>query len=549
VGVSRAEKQSLLNNVRHLHIDPQVSRLTCLWLEACLSDSGDTPLLSAVPPAPHIAASAAASGPLSVQDGLSDPLDLLEHIHRGLLQTLAHFVAGVDAMRLSGRPDALFLANLTSLWHFVCAVSAFHRLSEDLFVFPTARSISGESVSACNKCEDDHRAEAQTLTALGRLLSDLSACSRRGANATDLLQQLHEKAARALESTRIHTALEEAELLPELRRHLSTDEKFTLVRHSLQTLPLRLLERVVPWLARQVGPAGLAVLVQAKRQWAKAAVDTLLVQLLGKWAQRAFAGSVGNDNADMHSAFPATTCMPQVVILAKAWQSNMEGAFFRSATLLEASKLPQSPSRTSSAPSPEEDQAGRAGKRPRSPSPTAATRAPPVATAANPIDHIFQFHKALRQELRNIEREARLLQDMVARVSTAASTLCSTHSEDAPVAPSSSTLPGNAPVATPSSIRLADAVGSDHVGVTVRLLEGRLRFLEGIYKAHSESEDEVVFPALEARQALQNVSTFYTLDHQEEAKLFAELRCIMDEVRFVPISMPGLAYYLTSFGS
>jgi zinc finger-like protein len=314
-----------------------------------------------------------------------------------------------------------------------------------------------------------------------------------------LLKQLHDNAEKTLKSARMHMSREETDVLPALRQHLSTDEKFTLVRHSLQTLPLRLLERIVPWLAQQVGPAGLSVLVQAN-----APVDTLLVQLIGKWAQRAFAGGGIDNGADMHSAFPATTCMPQVVVLAKARLLKSDRSVI---PVSEAeSRSCQHPSSSSA----DEATNQRAAKRPRSVSPTPA---PAAAAAANPVDHIFQFHKALRQELHNIEQEARLLQRMVACAS-----------------PSSSPRGLNGHAAGSPRVQPADAAAADHVFTRVRLLEGRLRFLEGIYKAHSESEDEVVFPALEAKQTLQNVSTFYTMDHQEEAKLFAELRSIMDEV-------------------
>ena len=45
---------------------------------------------------------------------------------------------------------------------------------------------------------------------------------------------------------------------------------------------------------------------------------------------------------------------------------------------------------------------------------------------------------------------------------------------------------------------------------------GRFQFLRGIYRAHSAAEDTVVFPALERKEALSNVSHAYTLDHEQE---------------------------------
>ncbi len=45
--------------------------------------------------------------------------------------------------------------------------------------------------------------------------------------------------------------------------------------------------------------------------------------------------------------------------------------------------------------------------------------------------------------------------------------------------------------------------------------------------AEFQAEDEIIFPALEGKEALSNVSHAYTLDHQQEAELFRGL----DEVR------------------
>ena len=62
-------------------------------------------------------------------------------------------------------------------------------------------------------------------------------------------------------------------------------------------------------------------------------------------------------------------------------------------------------------------------------------------------------------------------------------------------------------------------------------LWGNFLFVQGIYQAHSVSEDEVVFPALEAKQSLRNVSKFYVLDHEHETQLFAELQSIIQALQ------------------
>ena len=76
-------------------------------------------------------------------------------------------------------------------------------------------------------------------------------------------------------------------------------------------------------------------------------------------------------------------------------------------------------------------------------------------------------------------------------------------------------------------------------------LEGRFLFLGGIYQAHSVSEDEVVFPALERKHTtLAHVAKAYSLDHAEETELFAELAAIIHDlqqaVRLPPLRSASL---------
>lgn len=79
-------------------------------------------------------------------------------------------------------------------------------------------------------------------------------------------------------------------------------------------------------------------------------------------------------------------------------------------------------------------------------------------------------------------------------------------------------------------------------------LSGRFLFVQGIYQAHSVSEDEVVFPALEAKHTLRNVSKFYVLDHEHETQLFAELQSIIHGLqRLVRFFIPLCAlFYLAA---
>ena len=95
-----------------------------------------------------------------------------------------------------------------------------------------------------------------------------------------------------------------------------------------------------------------------------------------------------------------------------------------------------------------------------------------------PIDHIFQFHAALRRELHRLESDV---------------------------------------LALPKPEEVAQRA------LALRALEGRFVFFWGVYRAHSRLEDQLVFPALENKAELHNVSHSYTLDHEHEADLFVEV--------------------------
>lgn len=99
---------------------------------------------------------------------------------------------------------------------------------------------------------------------------------------------------------------------------------------------------------------------------------------------------------------------------------------------------------------------------------------------SRPIDTIFKFHKAIRKDLEYLDVE---------------------------------------------SGKLIDGDES-----CLRQFIGRFRLLWGLYRAHSNAEDEIVFPALESRETLHNVSHSYTLDHKQEEQLFEDISKVLLEL-------------------
>lgn len=97
-----------------------------------------------------------------------------------------------------------------------------------------------------------------------------------------------------------------------------------------------------------------------------------------------------------------------------------------------------------------------------------------------PIDTIFKFHKAIRKDLEYLDVESGKLID------------CDE--------------------------------------TFLRQFIGRFRLLWGLYRAHSNAEDDIVFPALESKEALHNVSHSYTLDHKQEEELFEDISRVLSEL-------------------
>lgn len=103
-----------------------------------------------------------------------------------------------------------------------------------------------------------------------------------------------------------------------------------------------------------------------------------------------------------------------------------------------------------------------------------------TSTATRPIDNIFKFHKAIRKDLEYLDIESGKLND------------CNE--------------------------------------TFIRNFTGRFRLLWGLYRAHSNAEDDIVFPALESKETLHNVSHSYTLDHKQEEKLFEDIFSVLSEL-------------------
>ncbi|KAA8542369.1 hypothetical protein F0562_023494 [Nyssa sinensis] len=68
----------------------------------------------------------------------------------------------------------------------------------------------------------------------------------------------------------------------------------------------------------------------------------------------------------------------------------------------------------------------------------------------------------------------------------------------------------------------------------------RFHLVQFLYQIHSDSEDEIAFPALEAKGKVQNISHSYTIDHKLEAEHFNRISLILDEMSELHVSVSSV---------
>ncbi|KXZ51428.1 hypothetical protein GPECTOR_12g390 [Gonium pectorale] len=574
------------------------------------------PLHMEAEPLPPASAAASPERPLPPPRRSRAPLQEIIHFHRSICSSLADFAREARQLQLGRDITAAQLSSLLERHRFLRSVCVFHSISEEEVLFPEVQRLVAEGMGiAAHQCEKDHQVELSSFEDLGRLLADVRAFARRGRKeVASMLEKLCCSAEAVHASIEHHMHREEADVFPLLEANLCEAQQRALVYRTIRAMPLRLLERVMPWVVGRLDNAAADALLSNIRLGAPGG-DQALVELLSRWARRgrprgaspleySSAGQGQVQGASAGAALGAPpgalqeasegfdTCGPlgdSGSFLEHSGQQGGGDGGFGSAGLdgaggargcsadvegdvgdLELSTAPRALLRNQVSGCLDEraryDAAAVEYKRRASHGAAEASGLMSsddgggvgggcaagmlgCGSGFNPIDHIFQFHKALRLELKQMEQDATALEHAIlARVRQ--------HQQPAPPAAGSAATPQRrtAASAAPEAATgpaAGNGGGAGHVDAAgvpytrgaqlpvVQHFHGRFQFLQGIYRAHSKAEDEIVFPALESKQALRNVSHAYTLDHRQEEQLFADLDQAIEDLRSVDLLSPG----------
>ncbi|GJP43518.1 hypothetical protein CLOM_g2968 [Closterium sp. NIES-68] len=459
----------------------------------------------------------------STAPGTRHPIDELLYWHNAIRKELEAFNREVKGLELNT------FDNLTRRYRFLSDICVFHSTAEDQVVFPAL----SQRVDLPTRYVQAHANEEKLFAAVGHLLDEVRHVMEHSPSAAEpLLSELKQQALTIVESLDQHLQAEEDDVFPLLRQHCSLDEQRRLVYRCLLVMPLRLLERVLPWVMTFVTKEEATEIVE-NMKLAAPEMDVPLVSLFTSWASkhppqsddttasqaldssvfdipRPFSTVKAGDHSVHSSASGGEAASGEVgsqrtaaspkdsVTTPPSKRARLLGGSFHSLPAILAKPEPPPPMQLS-APDPESlgskalsfsSTAGRAltlSSATRGGFLTGGVLGPGIfsndrgsSSSQRPIDAIFHFHQALRKDLEYLSAES-------ARLATC--------DDDA-----------------------------------ARDFSGRFHFLWGLYRAHSNAEDEIVFPALEAKEALHNVSHSYTIDHKQEEELFDAIAGVLNQL-------------------
>ncbi|XP_023002699.1 zinc finger protein BRUTUS-like [Cucurbita maxima] len=455
------------------------------------------------------------------------PINEILFWHNAIKRELNDIAEEARKIQLSGNFSNLSTFN--ERLQFIAEVCIFHSIAEDKVIFP---AVDGEFSFL-----QEHAEEESQFNEFRSLIEKIQSAGANSTSRAEFYVKLCSHADQIMDTIKRHFHNEEVQVLPLARKHFSFKRQRELLYQSLCMMPLKLIERVLPWLVGSLKEDEARDLLE-NMQLAAPAKDTALVTLFSGWACKARNnGSCLSSRAvgccavtrltDIEEDIIQSSCSCTLALIAREGPKSDPETNVTVKRPAIRNNIPM-PCKTCDGRIASEtvnvqqqccrDQSCRVpalgvnsknlglssiftSKSMRSLSPSSCApslnsslfswetdcASSDVGSAGRPIDTIFKFHKAIRKDLEYLDVESGKL--------------------------------------------------SDCGGTFLRQFIGRFRLLWGLYRAHSNAEDDIVFPALESKEALHNVSHSYTLDHKQEEKLFEDISCVISEISFLHESL------------
>ncbi|KAM7479689.1 hypothetical protein LguiA_027902 [Lonicera macranthoides] len=442
------------------------------------------------------------SGDVSDTSG-GHPINDVLHWHNAIKEELNDIAE--EARRIQDSGDFSNLSAFNERLQFIAEVCVFHSIAEDKVIFPAV----DEELSFLL----EHAEEESQFNEFHCLIESIQSAEVNSSSAAEFYAQLSSHACLIIETITRHFHNEESQVLPLARKHFNYKRQREILYQSLCMMPLKLIERVLPWLVGSLNDDEAKNFLK-NIHLAAPELDTALVTLYSGWACKgrthgiclsssALGGCPVKRFTDIEEDFVLPCCLCALpfdtddgvrplkrnlsvpcknnhgsrssesvnahYLSGNDWSCCVPGLGV-SSNNLRLSTLSTAKSFSSSAPSLNsslftwETDNGSSD----------------IGPTVRPIDTIFKFHKAIQKDLEYLDGECGKL------------------------------------IACDENF--------------LRQFIGRFRLLWGLYRAHSNAEDEIVFPALESKEALHNVSHSYMLDHKQEEKLFEDISCALSDL-------------------
>ncbi|KAL6529216.1 hypothetical protein OROGR_014839 [Orobanche gracilis] len=450
----------------------------------------------------------------AIRSSLYHPVDDILHWHKAIERELNDISETAKCVKLT--EDFSDLSAFNRRLQFIAEVCIFHSIAEDKVIFP--------AVDAEMSFVEEHAEEESEFDKFRGLIERIESA---GANSSaEFYSELCSQADHITGTVKKHFLNEEIQVLPLARKLFSPERQRELLYQCLCVMPLRLIECVLPWLVGSLSDEEAQCFL-CNMHLAAPASDTALVTLFSGWACKGrprgiclSSSAIGCCPAKAHKEIEehfGSSCRH----CACATTSNASMGFVQG---LECEKSVKQGNLVSLVENNSSNYSGMESQKvfasnqsccvpglgvnssnlgisslatakslrslsfgPSAPSLNSSlfnwetdNGSSISGHTTRPIDNIFKFHKAIRKDLEFLHVESGKLGD------------CDE--------------------------------------TFLRQFSGRFRLLWGLYRAHSNAEDDIVFPALESKETLHNVSHSYTLDHKQEEKLFKDISSVLAEL-------------------
>ncbi|XVE75215.1 hypothetical protein DITRI_Ditri12bG0077700 [Diplodiscus trichospermus] len=444
---------------------------------------------------------------------LSCPIDEIMLWHNAIKREVNDIAESAKKIQLSG--DFCDLSGFNNRLQFIAEVCIFHSIAEDTVIFP--------AVDAELSFAQEHAEEEIQFNKLRCLIENIQ---RTGANSSsaEFYTKLCSQADQIMDSIQKHFHSEEVQVLPLARKHFSAQRQRELLYQSLCVMPLKLIECVLPWLVGSLSEEEARSFLQ-NMYLAAPQSNSALVTLFSGWACKGrsadvclSSGAIGGCPArilartqkDIDQPFCACTSVCSTEEMSRCVQADNRRPVKRGNLLspedsdslqltgINSHKL-SCGNQLCCVPALGVNNSNLGTSSLATAKSLRSLSFTPPAPSLNsslfnwetdisssdvgtlrPIDNIFKFHKAISKDLEYLDVESFKLND------------CNE--------------------------------------TFLRQFTGRFRLLWGLYRAHSNAEDDIVFPALESKETLHNVSHSYTLDHKQEERLFEDISSALSEL-------------------